>query len=1545
MSPMTVRWKPLIVLSGLFLVVAVMSLLAFAFALPGKAEDVLPKARADAKANRFENAEIHYRRALQLDAKNVAIHEELADMLARWAAEAPPKDPAERSRLHQKFVRSLTDAAKYGKNRPGPRRRLLADALSRDDPNDALPWADEVIALDATDPDACYVKAIEALDRQPPDLAAAKERLAILERAEATKVRTLWVRARLALASKDDAALETALAAIRSTDPAETLTPSQRLARLRLRLVDVERSDDPKVLTEGVRRFAAEARLLAAEPSPAPGRIRLLGTCLEGMQRHLAASAARNPSAKKELTALGDSLESVAETIYARALDATGGTDLRAHLAYAEHLIFRDQPDKGREVAAKALTLPIASMTAWEATAAGLRETAVKAALGKADDPERFAKAEPFIKDLCASTNPRFAGMGHFFRGLVALERSGLTAAAEGDAKPVVVDPKLRDEALSELKSAAAGLPDASTAQALYGVALILTGEQGLGRQYLQAAYRLGEARDGQLEPRYQVWAAWAILQAGYPEEAEPILAKLQAAVDKGELPADLSPTLHLLRGEAFQARGTDEALKMARAEFLKSSADGRPMSSALQLRLAQIELRVGERQSGLDRLKKLKDDPKAGPSAARLDVLAMRDAGKNDPAKLAEAQKALAAARAKFPDSDELAELESVILADSGDPAGAEKVLAAFVAKHPDRVALAMARAHLLAVFLNRPDEARAVLAELSDKAETSAPLVQLALLDISRKDLTAAAKTIARIRSRWKEAAAADLLDARLALASEDPRAAAVHLESALAKDPNNKVAVLWKAVLDERNGAKRKASQALQGIIRDKPVKEIEDGLSLTRAAEWALADMALQNQDHDAAIKGFEGLVQANPGGDLDRAARWKLVAARAGRGDGVKAKAEVAELLTSPKTTADERVQAADFYRRQGDDAACRAQLDIVLKADPTNTGAVAYKALALASKGKPDEAAALIRKTLAVAKAPPSNLYLMLAAAENLAEPKDQAPARALKALDDGLARDPKSVELIQAKYQVMKILKAPNAVAWVEAAVKADPSRPMRGVLAEVYREERDFVRAESVVRDIMKDAPKDARLAALLVGLVSGRATMAQEAGDRDAAKKADAEAADLIRRFRTMFPTDSNFVQAEWDLAFRRGEFAKARTLCDELAKSDPGSPAGPLLRARLHAIENKTEEVARDYDEALARSPGRTDIRLALAQADLALGKIDDALKQTKMVLDAEHDQPTALLLKAQALVQQDGTPAQKAANRDQAADSIRDAIRVNPSFLEAYHLLAELRMLQGDRPKALQALRKGLAINHNDDTGLSSLIFHLCETRDPAAPPSAADLAEAKTQADDFAKRDDRGVFALAVAVGYQRAGKIDLALPWADKAAKKIDRPGVHMAYGGILLAKAEAMPSSADSIDVFTKAIEQYDAVLKAEPNAVEAVNNKAWILHHHLKRDSQALAVAEGLAKTAPNGSLPAEFYDTLGSIQEAMKQVVKAEASYDAGLRRMPEHATLNYHMGKLLLADPKRAAKAAGCLEKARANRAKLSPEMAKDLDELIKTVSR
>ncbi len=147
--------------------------------------------------------------------------------------------------------------------------------------------------------------------------------------------------------------------------------------------------------------------------------------------------------------------------------------------------------------------------------------------------------------------------------------------------RPARSEPKLRSSALNHLKLAAAQLPDIAEAQARYGVALVLAGEQNLGRQFLQTALRLGS-----LEPQYQLWAAWTILQAGYPEEAEPIVTALFQQVDQGNASRDLEGALHLLNGELHQAKRTPEDLKQAVAEFDKVLAQraiaaslGRPSS------------------------------------------------------------------------------------------------------------------------------------------------------------------------------------------------------------------------------------------------------------------------------------------------------------------------------------------------------------------------------------------------------------------------------------------------------------------------------------------------------------------------------------------------------------------------------------------------------------------------------------------------------------------------------------------------------------------------------------------------------------------------------------------------------------------------------------------------------------------------------------------------------------------------------------------------------------------------------------------------------
>ncbi len=124
---------------------------------------------------------------------------------------------------------------------------------------------------------------------------------------------------------------------------------------------------------------------------------------------------------------------------------------------------------------------------------------------------------------------------------------------------------ELRTSAVQHLKIAAAQLPDIAEAQARYGVALVLAGEQNLGRQFLQTALRLGS-----LDPQYQLWAAWAILQAGYPEEAEPIVAALLRQVAAGNAPRELEAGLYLLSGEIHQSRHDARRIEQGRRLILK---------------------------------------------------------------------------------------------------------------------------------------------------------------------------------------------------------------------------------------------------------------------------------------------------------------------------------------------------------------------------------------------------------------------------------------------------------------------------------------------------------------------------------------------------------------------------------------------------------------------------------------------------------------------------------------------------------------------------------------------------------------------------------------------------------------------------------------------------------------------------------------------------------------------------------------------------------------------------------------------------------------
>jgi tetratricopeptide (TPR) repeat protein len=297
----------------------------------------------------------------------------------------------------------------------------------------------------------------------------------------------------------------------------------------------------------------------------------------------------------------------------------------------------------------------------------------------------------------------------------------------------------------------------------------------------------------------------------------------------------------------------------------------------------------------------------------------------------------------------------------------------------------------------------------------------------------------------------------------------------------------------------------------------------------------------------------------------------------------------------------------------------------------------------------------------------------------------------------------------------------------------------------------------------------------------------------------------------------------------------------------------------------------------------------------------------------------------------------------AANRAQAIARLSAAVQKQPTFSGAYHDIAAIEMRARHRSQAIDALKAGLKAVPDDATGLASLIELLTEPREDGRKPTAAELAEAETLAHAAGDRDDKGNLVLALAIGFHKAGQVERAMPWAEKAAAKLAAPAVHLNYGDLLLSAAENASDPAQARTLFQRAVAQYDLVLKTQATSIEAVNNKAWILHTHLGDSRGALELAQGLLKRTDPATLPGEFFDTLGTVQAATGRARDAEDSYAQGLRKSPDHPVLNFHMGKLLLAEHN--PKAIAYLEKAYASRDRLSPKMVDEVEVLVKKATR
>src|SRR5262249_39512267 len=145
----------------------------------------------------------------------------------------------------------------------------------------------------------------------------------------------------------------------------------------------------------------------------------------------------------------------------------------------------------------------------------------------------------------------------------------------------------------------------------------------------------------------------------------------------------------------------------------------------------------------------------------------------------------------------------------------------------------------------------------------------------------------------------------------------------------------------------------------------------------------------------------------------------------------------------------------------------------------------------------------------------PAAFYLMLAAVENETPPAASGLKRALAILDAGLEPSPDAVELVQAKYAALRADgQSQAAVDFVGAKARDFPMGPFRRELVAIYRDSKQYDRAEPLLKELQKENPEDANLAAALVQIVSLQAEAAAASDQRERERALYEKAASMIR-----------------------------------------------------------------------------------------------------------------------------------------------------------------------------------------------------------------------------------------------------------------------------------------------------------------------------------------------------------------------------------------------------------------------------------------------
>ena len=494
----------------------------------------------------------------------------------------------------------------------------------------------------------------------------------------------------------------------------------------------------------------------------------------------------------------------------------------------------------------------------------------------------------------------------------------------------------------------------------------------------------------------------------------------------------------------------------------------------------------------------------------------------------------------------------------------------------------------------------------------------------------------------------------------------------------------------------------------------------------------------------------------------------------------------------------------------------------------------------------------------------------------------DSMARKALEQYKAITAADPKDVESWVMMGRLSLVLgSSVDAETAFKKAIEVEPENEdaLTG-LASVYSDRNDTKDASAILEKLAQTNPSPRAWVSL---------------GQTYEQMKEYSMAADA---FKHAIALDPSRVEVKTEMATDLAEaerYDEALKAYQELAEANPQDPE-PLARmSQIYSQQRKLDDARQLMDKARAIDPDNIEIRYYDAHLLVNEGKLPEAVKELKDILDstAKPSYDAGQKTSRARMLDELGVMYRQNDQPDQAVATFRDMASVDPdSKVQAEIQIIETYRIGKDYTKANQELDTALK-NSPDDKRLIGVKAGVLADQGKTDPAIAELKKLLKGQKDA-----DRDVY-LQMADIYQQARDythMSDVLASADKlAADKDDKNKI--------LFRRAAMHEREKKFDV---AEQEFRKVLDADPKYAEAWNYLGYMLADQNLRLNEA---QEDILKALSLDPENYAFLDSLGWVYYRENKLSDAENELSHSIRLWPKDPTIHDHLGDVLFKQGK------------------------------------